>query len=395
MNIYALFPLIATIAYIPLLITTIGTRPWLRKHKLFTLFLIAAMTWSLTSVFLRSNFFPQHNFFLLQLILITLTWMAVQFHCFTSSFFAPGEGRWLPFAYGSLLAIITLVLLGYIPEGVTASGDKLYLDYGKGVIFMAIPLLVLVTRNVYVFRRRLRVLDNAVLYNQIISLLLGIIVLTTFIFVALLPWGREFPVSHFGNLVNAFILSYATIRHQLVDIRFVLRRGLVWIILGIMGASSYWLLLFILHIIFHFELDPTTTFATTIAAVLVVIFIYKLRGIFFATIGKAFQGQSYDYRQKLSDFANKIHRVFSLREQGGELLMLVTKAIRCNKAGLLFLEVGSEDFTTQLVEPNQEDGSLSGLRLRGQNPIVEYLKRERKPLTRENLAIVPEFRSLS
>ncbi len=299
MNIYALFPLIATIAYIPLLITTIGTRPWLRKHKLFTLFLIAAMTWSLTSVFLRSNFFPQHNFFLLQLILITLTWMAVQFHCFTSSFFAPGEGRWLPFAYGSMAAIIILVLLGYIPEGVTANGDKLYLDYGKGVIFLAIPLLTLVARNVYVFWKRLRVLNNAVLYNQIVSLLLGIFVITIFVLFGLLPWGREFPISHFGNLVNAFILSYATIRHQLVDIRFVLRRGLVWISLGIMGASSYWLLLFILDIIFHFELDPTTASATTVASVLSIMFIYKLRRIFFTTIGKAFQGQSYDHRQKL------------------------------------------------------------------------------------------------
>jgi len=395
MNIYAIFPLVATIAYIPLLVTTIGTRPWLRKHKLFTLFLIAAMAWSLTSFFLRSNFFPHLNFFFLQLILITLTWMAVQFHCFTSSFFAPGEGRWLPFAYGSLLAIITMVLLGYIPEGVTASGDKLYLDYGSGVIFVAIPLLTLVARNVYVFGKRLKILDNPVLYNQIISLLVGIFVLTIFACVALLPWGREFPISHFGNLVNAFILSYATIRHQLVDIRFVLRRGLVWISLGIIGAGSYWFLLFILDSILHLELDPTTTYAITLASVLAVLFIYKLRGIFLATIGKVFQGQSYDYRQKLSDFSNKIHRVFSLREQGGELLMLVTKAIRCNKAGLLFLESGSEDFTAQLFEPDREDSSLAGLRLRGYNPIVEYLRREHKPLTRENLAILPEFRSLS
>ncbi len=394
MNIYALFPLIATIAYIPLLVTTISSRPWQRKHKLFTLFLIAAMAWSLTSVFLRSNFFPQLNFFLLQLILITFACMAVQFHCFTSSFFAPGEGRWLPFAYGSLAVIIALVLLGFIPEGVTASGDKLYLDYGRGVIFIAIPILTLVARNVYVFWRRLRILDNPVLYNQIVSLLLGIFVLTIFVAVALLPWGREFPVSHFGNLINAFILSYATIRHQLVDIRFVLRRGLTWISLGIIGASSYWLLLFILHSIFHLELDPTTTFAATIAAVLVAIFVYKLRGFLFVTVGKAFQRQSYDYRQKLSDFASKIHHVFSLGEQGGELLMLVTKAIGCKRACLLFLEVGSEDFTAQLVEPDQGDNPLSLLRLREHSPIVEYLRREHKPLTGQNLAVLPEFRGL-
>ncbi len=135
-------------------------------------------------------------------------------------------------------------------------------------------------------------------------------------------------------------------------------------------------------------------FTATMVAVLVVVFVLKLRRILFVTIGKAFQGQSYDYRQKLSDFANKIHNVFSLREQGGELLTLVTKAIGCNKAGLLFFEGGGEDFTSQLVEPNWEDNPLSHLRLREHDPIVEYLRRERKPLTRESLAILPEFRSL-
>ena len=40
MNIYALFPLVTTIAYIPLLITTISNRPWQKQHTLFVLFLI-------------------------------------------------------------------------------------------------------------------------------------------------------------------------------------------------------------------------------------------------------------------------------------------------------------------------------------------------------------------
>jgi len=111
-------------------------------------------------------------------------------------------------------------------------------------------------------------------------------------------------------------------------------------------------------------------------------------------MSKAFQGPSYDYRQQVSDFASKIHNIFSLKEQGGELLALVTKAIGCKRACLLFLEVGSEDFTAQFVEPKGKDNPLSSLRFQGQNPIVEYLRHEQKPLTRENLAILPEFRSL-
>ncbi len=395
MNIYALIPLAATIAYIPLFVTTISSRPWQARHKLFILFLIAAMTWSLTDVFLRSNFFPQYNLLLLKLILITYVWMVVQFHCFVSSFYAPGQGRWLPLAYGSLAIVIVLVLLGYVAEGVTsANGDKLYLDYGRGVIFLAIPLLALAARTTYVFRKRLKILDNPVLRNQLSSLMLGLFVLLFSISVAFLPWGREFAVTHFGSIIIAFIFSYATIRHQLLDIRIVLRRGLAWVSLGVIGVVIYGLLLFILHTVLRFDLDFTTTFIATLIAISVAIIIYKLRGYLFATMGKAFQGQSYDYRRKLSEFASEIHNVFSLKEQGGELLALLTKAIGCKRASLLFLEAGSESYTAQLVEPKNKDNPLSDLILTGQNPIVEYLGRERKPISGESLAILPEFRSL-
>ncbi|MFQ5996606.1 MAG: diguanylate cyclase [Dehalococcoidales bacterium] len=394
MNIYALIPLIAVVVYIPLLITTISSRPWHTRHKLFILFLIAAMTWSLTDVFLRSNAFPQYNNLLLKFIVITYTWMCVQFYCFVSSFYTPGQGRWLPLAYASLVIAVALVLLGYAAEGVTAEGDRLYLDYGRGTVFIALPLLLVAARMTYVFGKRLRILDNPVLRNQIISLMFSLFVLLISILAAFLPWGREYAVSHFGSIIVASILSYATIRHQLVDIRIFLRRSLAWVSLGIIGAVSYGVLFIILGTALGSKFDLTAIFIATLVAILVAIFIYRLRGYLFITMGKAFQGASYDYRQKLSDFAGKIHNLFSLKEQGGELLTLVTKAIGCKRAYLLFLEAGSQDFTTQFVEPDGKDNPLSNLRLSGQNPIVEYLERERKLLTRESLAILPEFRGL-
>ena len=395
MNVYALIPLVATIAYIPLLVTTIASRPWQKQHKLFIPFLAAAMMWSLTDFFLRGNFFPAYNFLLFKITVVMFTWMAVQFHCFSSLFFGPSERRWLPFAYASLAAVIILVMLGHIPEGITASGDKLYPQYGtKTIIIIAIPIITLVVRNVYVFRKRLKVLDNPVLYNQTVSLMIGIFVLLVFMLVSLLPWIREYPISHLGNMLNAFILSYAIIRHQLVDIRFVLQRMLIWISLGFVSVLSYILLVHVFSNLLNLRIDSASILITTAIVILVTLLVLKLRGLLSVAMSKAFHGQSYDYRQQLSDFTGKIHNVFTLRQQGGELLKLVTKAVGCKKACLLFLEPGSEDFTAQLVEPDGETNPLSSLRLEGNSPLVQYLQREQKPLTGENLAVLPEFRSL-
>ncbi|MFH1087610.1 MAG: diguanylate cyclase [Chloroflexota bacterium] len=79
------------------------------------------------------------------------------------------------------------------------------------------------------------------------------------------------------------------------------------------------------------------------------------------------------------------HALFTL----GELLpVLLTRAIGCKWACLLFPAAGNEDFIARVVQPEGQHEELSNLRLGRHSPIVDYLTRERKPLTRENLATV-------
>jgi len=394
MNIYALFPLVAIAAYIPLLAITIGSRPWQRQHRLFTLFLVAAIAWSLFDYLSRSNFFPYYSFILFKLVLIALMWMTVQLHCFMSSFYGPRQGRWLPLAWASLGAVILLTVLGYIPESVAVIDGKHYPAYGIGIVVMVVPLMVLGARNIYVFWKRLKVLDNPRLYNQIVSLLISVFVLIVFLLAALIPWGREIPISHFGNILVAFILSYSTIRHQLIDIRLVLRRVLNWGTLIIAGIGIYILLFFLFHLWFNFELRPIMLATGLGGTAVVVVLIFLTRGVFQQKIDQVFYWKTYDYRQKLSDFADRIQDVFNLKELGGEMLPLIIRAINCRGACLLFPEGGSGDFVPQFIEPQGEANPLGNLRLRQDNPVVQYLSQQRRMLTIQNLDILPEFRSL-
>ncbi|MDD5126579.1 MAG: diguanylate cyclase [Dehalococcoidales bacterium] len=394
MNVYAAFPLVATVAYMPLLLTALSSRPWQHRHTLFILFLISAMFWSLTDYLYRGNFFPENNHLLFKLIIIIFSTMGVQLHTFASSFFAPGQSRWLPFAYTSLAIIVILVLLGYITKGVVVRGDIVHGSYKIGALVFVIPLLTLAFRDLYVFWRRLRSLDNPVMYNQIVSLMLGISVTIVFSFTALIPWIREYPISHLGNIINAFILTYATIRHQLVDIRTILRRSIAHFTLAAIGAGAYWALVMVLHDAFGLILDPSATFIATLIAIVIAATLYRLRSWLLKATSRFFQGQTFNYRQELISFTGKVHSIFSLRDQGSELLELITGALGCHKACLLFPLGENMEFNAQLVEPKGDENPLASLKLRSDSPIAVYLSREQKPLTREELEVLPEFRSL-
>jgi len=394
MNAYAIAPLIATIAYIPLLITTASSRPWQKRHFWFVLFLVSAMAWSFDDYLERSFLFPGLGPTLWKLTVILFSLMAIQFHCFITSFYPPGQRRWIYFAYASLAVIILAVFKGYVTSEVFVNGNYVRSAYRIGILVVALPLLIFVVRNFYVLLKMRKNSNNPVLHNQILALMLGIAILCLFTAISTPAWFNDFPIAHYGNLLNAFILSYAVIRHRLVDIRIVLRQGTAWFSLAVVGTVAFWLLLIVFHAIFNFQLDLSASFIATLVGLIVSIFVYKVRGQLFTLMSRAFQGSSYDYHQRLNEFTNKIHSVFSLKEQGGELLALLIKALNIKQVCLLFPEAGGDNFKTQFCEPDDGHNELANLRLRAGNPIVKYLEREQKFLTRENLSILPAFLGL-
>jgi diguanylate cyclase (GGDEF)-like protein len=394
MSTYAIAPLVAAVIYIPLLITTANSRPWGKRHVLFFIFLVSAMFWSFSSFLLRSNAFPGSGPDIFKLTTILFSVLVVQFHSFISSYYPPNKSRWLLFAYVSLLLIIVYVILGYATGEIYVIDAHVRSYYKTGIVFISLPLLIIAIRNLYVFGKMLKPIENPIQRNQILALILGVSSLSIFTILSLPSWFEDFPIAHFGNLVVAFILSYAVIRHHLVDIRLVIRKSVAWLMLGIVGAMGFWLILIVIQNIFSFQLDLTGSILATVLAMGVSILIYRVKGQFFSHVNRAFQGSSYDYHQKLSDFTGKIHNIFSLKEQGGELLELIIKAINLKQACLLFPESGSGDYLTQFVEPKGNENPLENLRLRAGNPVIRYLEREQKILTRENLTILPAFLGL-
>ena len=394
MNVYTIAPLIASIVYVPLLATAASTRPWQKRYALFIHYIVAALIWGVTDILLRSEYYPEHKYLLFQLIIIAFSLMAIQFHVVASSFFPKGQGRWLPFAYGSLVFIVTMVALGYLPEIVQGANGIIHLPIGVWVLIFAVPLLILTTRDLYVFIKMLKNLENPVLYNQIVALIITIGVLVLFTLAALLPVIESFPITQYGALIASFILTYAVFRHRLVDIRLVIKRGAAWFVLGVVGVTAYWLLLLLAQKIANFQLDIVVMINATLIAVIVAIIIYLIRNKLFRIMSQAFHGSSYGYHLKLDEFTNKIHSIFSLQEQGGELLLLLKQALNIKQVCLLFPDFETGDYVAKFWEPRDSKNRLHDFKLRASNPIVIYLEKEKRFLNKDSLAILPFFISL-
>jgi diguanylate cyclase (GGDEF)-like protein/putative nucleotidyltransferase with HDIG domain len=392
MNTHALIPLVATIAYIPLFVILLINRPWDRKQKFFLAFLIAAMLWSFSDFFFRSDLFVQNKLFLVKVVLCVMIWMLIQFHYFLSCFFRPQNIK-IPVAYVFPVSTVVLALLGYIPAGIEITDGGINVDYGIWIIAIGfLFLFTLGSKDIYSLVRRRRISPDPSERNQITYLLAAIVILVVSLFSIFAPRGGEYPIAHFGNFANACILTYAVVARHLLDVRVVLRRGLMWAGYYGCGIGLFALVLFLIHRFAGFDIDfATLTLSFAIGLPLIIFLFHRVRGPWGEGMEHAFVRERYHYRRKLSEFTAKARSVLSLEEFGSELVSLLSQSIGCPRACLLLPHAEGQDFSARFVYPPAENNPMRKLRFRADSPVLTWLRHGAQILPERNLSILPEF----
>ncbi len=381
MNIQILFSLAAVVAYIPLLVILLYNRPWQRQHRLFLLMLIPIIMWSVSNFLFRSDFLMEYKLLLFRIGLCFFAWAAVQFHYFLASFYQP-KSSGFPLAYILMAAIIAVTLLGYFAEGVAFIDDIPVPVYGIAFIPVALSLCVLFGRDFYLLWRQFKVLTDPIRRNQILYLLFGLSLMILFSFSALTELGKKYPLAHLGSVFNAAILTYAVLRHRLLDMRIAFRRGLGWLGLVFVAVAAYVLLMFLIHLVTAFQPISVTLALNAVAAVAVILLGYWLRDFFVKGADRFFFKESYGYRQKLNDFVKHgLTSVSDLEELSEQLLPLLTRGLYCERVYLLLPEAGNGDFAIHFAEPKGRHDPV--MRMRKDNPVLEWLKRENQHLRTE------------
>ena len=189
------------------------------------------------------------------------------------------------------------------------------------------------------------------------------------------------------------ILTYTVLRHRLLDMRIVLRRGLTLLSMIAIGVVIYLAIYVIGHFLFNVESENLNFLLGIGVAILVALIIFQMRGIIASQVDKLFYRDSYVYRQELNDFArHRIKGVLNLDEFGNELLTLFCGAIRCKQAYLLLPQQGTEDFYIRFAVPSKE--ARPSFVIKNDSPILQWLKKENTFLPREKLDIEQQFRGL-
>jgi diguanylate cyclase (GGDEF)-like protein len=393
LEIHHLVPLFAAVVYTALLLVVVFNRVWNTQQKLFAWYLLAAILWTLSTFILRSDFLLEYKLLVFRIVLCASMWWAVQLYFFTRSFLGLSAGYGVYFGYASLGLFIVLVVLGYIPPGLSFDAGAVSPTYSWWLALYVIHFLVLVCLGIYYLIRRFRSISEPGEYNKIAYLIIAIIILVLFGFSGITPLAKGIPISHFGGLLSAITMTYAIVRHELVSVNLILRRTLAWSGVVVVGVGVYTVLFFLVYLLVGVENTAAFLTLTMLAAIAMALMIYWLRNFFITSVDRLLLRESYHYRQELSDFIRYgIRGVYSLQELMEGLLLPLVKALDCREAHILLLTSDNKYFINKFSEPEmQKDVSL---KIKNDGPIASWLKSEKKYLSCENLDIYAEFQGV-
>lgn len=385
---YTFIPLVAACAHIALVVIVLGCGARQRQHRYFLGFLAVVICWTGISFIALADFFPERIALFSQLVVISVILAVVFYYRFLRALAASEDSyieKFVLLIFGLVFAV--LVFLGYMVQGVTSEGGIPQIQYKPPILAFALGSVALLSLGSSSLIRKYRRLHEPRERNQLMYLLVGLGLIVLFTFTSLLQPFTKYPLVHLGTLANSLVITYAIVRHRLLDIRVVARRGLAYTVLGIGTAALSASLLFGLSRLAHLNAPAITIAGGTVVALLVGVLFYLLSKPFQRRIERFFLGSAYLFRRKLGRFASEMSPVLDLNELLDGLLTLVIKGLKAEKA-LLLIRNQSGDFTSTW----KTDGHQ--LELKRDHPLLSYLQNNNGPLYSEQLDILPQMKAL-
>jgi len=392
-NIYAAIPLISVVAY-AVVIGAVITRPLAKVHKVFIVFLTVAMLSSFSSFILHANFFPTQTIHWNRALLMLGGSVPVVYYHFINVFFDKSIKKRTHLGYAGLIGFTIFVAQGgmlkssYVVDGVLYHqfDSSFYLLVLLGAIFQ----IMAIVRLVQGFRKASNSQDK----NRIGYLLAAAGIWIIFMITNFSPTLANYSIDHIGNIANAVIISYIILRYQLLDIRLVLRKGLVYSSLTVFLTALYLLLLFILQMFFHGWIGYSSLALAAGFALAAALLFNPLRDFIQRRIDHLFYRRTYDYRQMMLHFSDRISNVLVLKELATSILDPIVDTMHVKRAALLFPETGGSVYNTRFARQASKEKSAAKLKLSSESPIVTWLATEGKILRLEQLDTIPQFKGL-
>jgi signal transduction histidine kinase len=228
--------------------------------------------------------------------------------------------------------------------------------------------------------------------NRLLYFAISNILITVGGFVNISPQLRPFPFDVLFDVLAALLMAYAIYRYQLLDLSFVVRKGLVYSVPTAIIGTGYLLLISLVVRLFHAFAGPQIILVSFLVAVMTAVVAQPLRDRAQLWIDRLFFREKYNSSLMLQRLSHTAASVLDLDRLAGMILDEVTTTVHIERAAFFLKQEESGEF--RLVAQRGLDDNV-GLKLRKAHPVVGWLSsHENVLLSRHDVDVMPQFKAL-
>lgn len=393
MNIWTAIPLVTCLAYIVLFAISLPSAKR-QINRVFIFYLAVSAIWSFFAFMLHLNAFPEQALFWNEALTVALIWALITYYHFIRAYTNKPAGTGVILGYILLLILAVLCFGGYIVQYSYVVDGFVYNSLGISIYFIGAVSLTFIGLGLYLLIKKYRGSIDPTDRNRTLYLLIGWSILILLTYSNMIPAVSGLPLDHIGSFINVLIIAYTISRYRLLDIKFVIRRGLALTLAFIPVAVIYIAVLILTFKYYSGLPNYVSLLLGILLALLLVLISLPLRLPLQAFVDRVFYRDTYRHRQSLLSFTSKMGSVLNMEQLASNMLQTLTKAIHVSRAVLLFEDPGSGVYSIRYTYPEAAVESENEFSLSFDSPVVKWLEKEPHSLSLIQIDTIPQFKAL-
>lgn len=390
MNAYLILPLVQ-VGFSLILIPIV-----LRRHyqnvvnRLFSFYLLGLAAWGMLIFSMRSSPGLEQAYSWEKWLFGLVPLLAVLFYHFSVRHTRTYINKWLlPSGYIVCAIFIALSQTDLIikgmqlkPYGYAPIGGPLFLPVVlSGCAFMIIALINFLKANKATTFAEEKNRNTYISIGVTFSLIGGAFDLLPLLGLPL------YPGVIIGNIIFCLITTVAIVKHHLLDIHLIIRKGTAYLLMSTIVAIPYVGIIILFNKIFE---EVISTWAYFFLILVLAVALQPLWSRVQRLVDRWFYRERYDYLEALNDFTEKTHDISDLRQLSSSLVKLVSKALQSADVYLLLrTEQGYSQISSSISENSIQ------LTLKSQSPLIRWLRDNQSLLNLQDLNIIPQMQALT
>ncbi len=388
-NTNVLITILAAVLYGVIFTLVVVSRPFNRLKRFFGLYLLAMAIWSVSGFLTISGSGNVLTWF--KVMTSSPVIMAVAIFFFNQTLFGLRR-KWAPFTivYGILVILITLSTSIMVQSASLDQTGQLQYELGNYFPLVAAPGYSLILVCLYDLIQGYKRTFDAEQRNRIRYLVIGFSITVLASLTDFTALGK-YPIDIAANGITALLIAFTILRHRLLDIRVVIRLGLLYSITTAIFSAIYFLVISIVLNAFALLTGKTVFLVSIFVGALSAVLLSPLRNLAQSWIDRIFYRDKYDAELMLQRLSRTITTFLDIEKITHLILSDIKKTLHIEHGAILIKSDERGDFQV-IAEDGEKKHFLSGFR--ADHPIITWLTKENRPLLDRDLEFYPIFKSM-